>query len=265
MARQRTPKPDPPAPVRARAAALLAAIALGCSAEGGGTTPLASATLGFDPGDGSTARSTGVVVLTLADPAHIVDEAFLADLAGRIVVETWPEGQAIPFATQAADGAPAQKLVTVTPQQALDDRWYLTGLASVPRAVLPLARLPDGRVGTRFRPGSHPRVASVQLCPVDATSVKLLLGCSEPVTFARAPEEIVSLSVAGAASSCVEYGAQGDTFLFTCGVPAAATSAVVSVGDGVAGATGVAMDPGSWTVALPAPATGGCVELRPPI
>jgi hypothetical protein len=266
---------DPFAAIRSRAwplVGLLAALALGppaCSSQGdngGPMSPQITAMLFFSPDDGSTAQSTGAVDLVLSSGAvSIVTQTLLSDVAGRVVFQTWPEGDAVPFGTTLGDGpAAGQMRVTVTPQAALDDRWYLVKLGSVPSMVLPEARLEDGSAGTRFRPGSHPRVASIQICRNDASSGKLLVTFSEAVTFAGPTEGIVSLSIAGSPSTCMQYGSQGDTLLFTCGLLAGAETATIAVGAGVSGATGVAEDPGSWTLGVTG-TPGNCVELRPPL
>jgi hypothetical protein len=261
---------DPLAAIWSRAwplAAVLAVLRLGpaCSSEGGGGgAPLRQTTLQFVPADGSTAQAAGVVDLQLSVSGG-VDQALLTDVAGRLVFQTWPEGDAVAFGSQVSTDAPGVDTVTiaVTPQAALDDRWYLVKLSSVPPAVRPQALLEDGSAGTRFRPGSHPRVASIQICRNDASSGKLLVTFSEAVMFYAATESIVSLSFAGSASVCTQYGSEADMLLFTCGLPAAAATATVSVGAGVAGASFVAADPGSWTLGVTSSA-GSCVELRPP-
>jgi len=148
MRERRMRQPDPRAPVRpgGRPCIAAAALLLGCGPIG--ESPLAQASLSFDPPDGSTARASGINTLTLNDPAHVV------------------------------------------------------------------ARLPDGAAGTRFRPGSHPRVASIQICGGGAGS-KVDVAFSEPVTYASAGSEIVTLSAAGTPAPCPMSQAEGNSLVLS--------------------------------------------------
>src|SRR5438128_1498354 len=87
---------------------LLGSLVVSASGLGGCVEALAMmepephAWVGFEPADGTTAQGAPGrdLVVAIDDPGHLVDEASLADLAGRVFLRTWPEGDPLPATTE---------------------------------------------------------------------------------------------------------------------------------------------------------------------
>jgi hypothetical protein len=204
--------------------------------------------------------------LIIDDPGHIVDGEVLDALAGRVWLKTWPEAQRVAITTQAAPGLfEFQKLLKVTPADPLDDRWYELGVDELPPRIIPAAIQPDGAIAARFRPGTHPRVAKLTLCGATDDALSLIVAFSEPVTCAAAPADVVSLAVGKHPARCSWAGGDGGAYAFTCADVPIAASVTVSVGTGLAGLTGVALDPASFDVDTPERVVGTCSAFAPPL
>jgi hypothetical protein len=252
-------------------AVLAAAVAAAAAASAAGCVPPAMiepdarARLAFEPGDGATGAEGHGLVVAVDDPGHIVDGPALDALAGRVWLKTWPEGARVPITTELGPGLfEFQRLIKVVPTDALDDRWYELGVDELPPRIIPAAVLPDGAIAARFRPGTHPRVAKLTLCATTDDALSLVVAFSEPVTSAGAPVDVFSLAVDRHPARCSWAGGNGGAYAFTCAdVPVAAT-VTVSVGEGIAGLSGVALEPATWDVPTPERVVGTCSAFSPP-
>jgi hypothetical protein len=238
----------------------------------GGCVPLAMvepdarARLAFDPADGATAQQGRGLVVAIDDPGHLLDPPALDALAGHVWLRTWPEAARLAITTEPAPGHyEFQKLLKVSPAEPLEDRWYEIGVDELPPRVLPAAAQADGTIAARFRPGTHPRVARLTLCGATDDALSLVVAFSEPVTCAGAPADVVGLAVGKHPARCSWAGGDGGAYGFTCEDVPRAASVTVSIGPGIAGLTGVALDPASWEVATPGLAAGSCSAFAPPI
>ena len=111
----------------------------------------------------------------------------------------------------AADGYRKSTLayVEVTPSTTLADRWYAMVLSALPSGVsLPrLAShetLPDGTIGARFSPGSHPTLTSVRVCEKGSGQTVVIADFSERVTHPQ-PAHMMDIHLspsAGSAAAC---------------------------------------------------------------
>jgi hypothetical protein len=226
---------------------------------------LPGAALNFTPPDGTTAWQASPL-LSFQDGAGIIDAATLADLAGRVALQTWPEGIAQPIATDTPMGpSPTEKVVRVTPQNPLEDRWYVVEMSSLPSNVSFYSPLTDGTVGARFRPDSFPRVAHIQFCGKAPPGMKLVVIFSESVALASPADETVSLQIAGTPSTCASYDTAPDTLYFACDDLKDTDSVTVAVGPGVAATTGagIPLAPQSWTIAISELPAGSCRDFAP--
>jgi len=228
---------------------------------------LPTAQLSFTPPDGTTAWQAPPL-LSFQDGAGIIDDATLADLASRVALETWPERTAQPIVTDTPVGlSPTEKVVRLTPQSPLEDRWYVVEMSSLPSSVSFYSPLEDGTVGARFRPDSHPRVAQIQFCLKDPPGMKLLIVFSESVTLASPADATVSLQIAGTTSPCASYETAADTLYFACDELADTETVTVTVGSGVTGTTGagVPLGPESWTIDISSLPAASCRTFQPAI
>jgi hypothetical protein len=185
-------------------------------------------------------------------------------VTARAFLETWPERAPVAFTTDRP--AAGYRVVRVVPSAPLDDRWYVNGLTSLPSLITYDAQLPDGTIGSRFRPGSHPRVSHIQFCEKAGGGMKLLVNFSEPVTLSRTAEEIVTLKVGGVASPCTSYGAGPDALYFTCDALSPTAAVVVTVAsDGAAGVSSVSLEGGSWPVNIGSLTADSCRIFATPL
>jgi hypothetical protein len=218
----------------------------------------------FDPFDGATAQSGRDLMIHVEEAGLVVDDAMLADLGARLRVRTWPGGAPIAITTQTGTGSfPTDKVVRVTPDATLEDRWHVLLLDSLPKGFFPRTKLDDGTVGARFRPGSHPRVAKVDLCGKDVLGMKVLLTFSEPVQ--PPPGAVVSFAISGHATDCDLNDSRSDGMNFFCGELGAKASLTLSLGSGIVAASGVALEPGTWDIAIASLLSGSCQTFTPAI
>lgn len=147
-----------------------------------------------------------------------VGESLLAQLAQTIEFVEWPEMNAVPFSTTAQDatgntqgpnGNPRfdQAYIQVVPQNELSDRWYAVRVRQLPAGIgLPKyakhETLPDGSIGARFSPGSHPTLTTVRVCNVDdPEKSSVTVEFSERV--AVTPDISKLIAIGSGPSSCV--------------------------------------------------------------
>lgn len=126
-------------------------------------------------------------------------------IADRVHLLTWPEGaeQAVTKTlTDATEKTPASIVLQPT-SGSLADRWYTLKVDPLPAGVSfapygPARRAADGSADARFRPGSDPKVAFVELCEKGG-SVYGAAVFSERLEIGPAPEQL--LTFAGASCS----------------------------------------------------------------
>jgi hypothetical protein len=232
----------------------------------GGGAPEPYASLAIEPVDGTTAQNGSDLQLRLYQASGVVDEAKLQALAAAALLESWPERVPVAFAIDRLAEPPlvGSQILRVVPQTPLEDRWYVVGVRSpLPAAIRYGMALPDGTMGSRFRPGSHPRVAQIQFCEKAAAGMKLLVLFSEPVMFTRSADEIVSLQIAGSPSPCVSYWTMPAGLYFTCASLTPNDQVVVSVGAGIQSASGGAVEAASWSVEIGALPATSCRSFTP--
>jgi hypothetical protein len=253
--------------VAVTASAVAAGATAGCALPVALVEPTPHVWVGFDPPDGATGQEGRSLVVTVEDGGRLLDEGALAQLAEHVVLKTWPEGTTVAIATEPAVGpVDAAKLIRVTPAVPLDDRWYELGFDDLPPGLTSRARLPDGNVGARFLPGSHPRVARLEFCDAGTAGTRVGVGFSEPIAAVAAPGQVVSLEVAGRPSACAPAGRDGGALFFTCADLAPTAAVTVSIADGIAAASGVALPAASFDVDLASLAPAGvCRDFSPPI
>jgi hypothetical protein len=250
-----------------------AVLAGGCAAEMMMLGPAPVVTLAIEPGDGATAWGGRDMVVTVTDTGRLLNPEGRADLPNHFYVHTWPEGTPVPITTdEVASPNEAQWAIRVTPALTLDDRWYVVGASDLSPRILSNVKLPDGTIGARFAPGSHPRVANVQFCEGapkgdegTAPSMKLVLGFSEPVTPPADPLAAIAVAAGGQPVRCESYGADAGALYFTCEGLSLATPVTLSVADGIATPAGVALEAASWSIDLAKLPAGSCRTFAPPI
>jgi hypothetical protein len=254
--------------VVARGGVLVALIAA-CSCGGGGTNgggaPLPSVHLLIEPSDGATAWAGKDIVFTLNDPGPILDDSALADLASRTRVAAWPDGTAVSTTIETGPGLADQKWIRVRPIAPLQDHWHVIELVDPPVRITTAARLDAGTIGSRFRPGSHPRVAKIDFCEKESPGMKLAVTFSELVTLDSAAADVISLRIAGAVSACQQYDSRMDSLFFVCDDLSPTDTVGVSVGAGIAGMAGVPLDPVSFSIDVSKLPAGACRSFAPPL
>ena len=120
----------------------------------------------FVPGDRFTSVGGSPLAL-LVGGSEPLDRKSLDELAGRLALATWPEGQPVAGRAQvqalASDWKRAQ--ITFVPAAALSDRWYLLR-AELPAGFQAADAPPagDGAWGVRFRPGAQLVVRRLRAC-----------------------------------------------------------------------------------------------------
>jgi hypothetical protein len=194
----------------------------------------------------------------------VVDDAMLVDLGARVRLRTWPEGAPILATNQAGTGAfPTDKVVRVTPAVTLEDRWHVLLLHSLPPSFVVWTKLEDGTVGVRFRPGSHPRVAKVDLCPGDVPGGKVIISFSEPVQ--PPPDGVVSFAISGRSTACDLYDSRSDGLYFFCAELTDKAPLTLSLGAGIVAMSGAVLEPVTLNVAIAKLPAGPCRPFTPAI
>jgi hypothetical protein len=211
--------------------------------------------------DGATAQVAPVEVTVVGyGPRidHVVD-----DLLATISVRTWPEGAVVGTDIEVVMEPKGVRRLRIIARATLDDRWYRAGFDSLPAGVLITSPGEDN--GVRFRPGSHPRVASIQFCGLEYPNVtqKMVVVFSEPV--AVAPAGVVSLSSAAPSVACNQDDASESELHFVCVGLTPAASVTVSIGPGLMAVSGEAMPPGRFDLDLGRLPASDCRLFMPPI
>jgi hypothetical protein len=230
------------------------------AADGGGPVP--TATLSFDPVDGTTNTATRALTVKLY-PSGIVSEQVLATLPLKI--ETWPEHEIIPSHLLPPLNVGQQMGVQIVPDSPLLPRWYALRLGSLPPSTVFSLPLEGGVIGARFRPDPFPLVRSLQLCDKAPPGMKLLLQFSEPTATTMESGHLVTVQIDGQAADCPLYWAQPDGLYFTCDALTPTSKLKVVLAAGLTGASGAALPPGSWEVDVSKLPAGSCREYRAPL
>jgi hypothetical protein len=179
--------------------------------QGAGTPLRPGPTIQFQPSDLTSSIEKSPLRVGIDNLGAPVGAALLNAVANAVRLYEWPEMRSVPFSysvndvtggDHAADGYRRTGLayVEVKPSVALGDRWYAMVLSALPSGVtLPsLAShelLPDGTIGARFSPGSHPTLASVRVCEKGAGQTVVIAQFSERVTHPR-PADIAGVRLA---------------------------------------------------------------------
>jgi len=213
--------------------------------------------LSFEPADGTTGHAGGPLAVKVYDVGNYVRDADMRELASRVRLATWPERTLV---TTSNDVAPAEtaniKQVVLMPSAALEDRWYLIEATNLPRMFETRGtefRL--GIAGTRFRPGSHPRLANVLFCDKGAVENRVYVMLSEPATL---PASGVQLTQDGQPVACTVEDVQSRLISLACPTLALSKGVMLSIAAGGTGASGSAFEPGSWAVDIPALPLADC-------
>jgi hypothetical protein len=205
------------------------------------------------------------IVIAMSGNPYFYSDAAFGDTVGRLFLQTWPDRIPVAAMVEADAASDGQRQARLVADGALDDRWYVVGSDPLPAHIVPETTMPDGTVGARFRPGSHPRVRQIGLCDKGSDKTALLIEFSEPILSSAAPGDLVSLAIAGRSVSCQPNGAVGESFELVCSDLTAASSVTVSISTGITGATGEPLSPGSWDINVTNPAAGPCRYFSPPI
>lgn len=172
-------------------------------------TPAFELGIMVEPLDGMS--NVGVVVpsVLVFSSGEVVPEPVLKDLVPFVRLETWPEAVVVPSTITTAGGTKDDHRgrIELTPKSALSDRWYAIVIAPgakglTPPGVGPTKIQPDGSAIARFRPGSDPRLVSMEICTKDKGVISGRLTFSEPVTAPASGVPIVLTYADGGAPSC---------------------------------------------------------------
>jgi len=145
--------------------------------------------------------------------------------------------------------------VEIQPLKPLPDGWYVLKVFSVPSG-LALPRfgsrqtLPDGSLGARISPGSHPRPAAVKVCPKEGGVTVVSIEWSEAVVRPRdvsSAATVREVSAPSMAGDCVPDSGQPDgsvrAMRFLCqNVPTVGGRFLVRLDRGVRGIGGGNLD-----------------------
>ncbi len=186
-------------------------------------------TIQFQPSDLTSAIEKSPLRVGVDNLGAPIGIELLNALAAAIHLYEWPEMREVKFSftvndvtggTRAADGYPKtdQAYVEIIPAAPLDDRWYAMTVSSLPTGISAprLAwheTLPDGTLGVRFSPGSHPTLAAVRVCDKGDGNTVVLADFSERVSSGGAGSRAFGLGLANLAGgpepTCVFDAASG--------------------------------------------------------
>ena len=147
----------------------------------------------------------------------------------------------------------------------LEDRWHLLGTNSeLPvTAVSAMPLLPDGSIGVRFRPGSHPRFQRFDFCHDEYGNLSVRATISELVRFDSGYPDLVSLEVDGAAKEC---RTSAEFTVRDCGrISPRATLTLNAYSVALGWRSDVRLEAGSWSIDPQLVRGSGCQTFVPPI
>ncbi len=238
----------------------------GCAGQMLMMEPPPTVVLAIEPGDGVTAWQGRDITIAVEDAGRLLGPEWRTGLADHFYLRTWPEGVPIAVTAETVPGpTDAQWGVRLTPALTLDDGWYVVGASDLPSRIISTQKLPDGTIGARFSPGSHPRVAAVQLCGQDQAGTRVMLSFSEPVSLPADVTQAVAVAVNSRPAACSSAGVDAAAAYMTCPELPAAASVTVSVPEGLAGPGGVPIESGAWTIDVGQLPAGGCQTYKPPL
>lgn len=167
----------------------------------------------FDTADVTSAM--GDVLPTVIVHGPVPASTDLETWAGKLQVETWPEGVPLP-ATPRLEPAASGSGWTIgfASQSSLEDRWYAVAVPPLPEGFAWTSQLMhrsnDDRVRVRFRPGSDVRISWVELCDKGDTVVGAAV-FSEEIRVGASADAVIDLNSAQGCTPIVEAAIQGDT------------------------------------------------------
>lgn len=228
------------------------------------SSPKPLPTIFFESEDVTSAIGSGPIVIRINSFGAPVADDLLKALAGQIHLYTGDQSSEIPIqatvrsasqGTYTSDGRRQipRATVEIQPTKPLADTWYVLKVVSVPNGfALPLfgnrQTLPDGSVGARLSPGSHPRPAAFKVCPKEGGVVLVSVEWSEPVLHPTDVSSVATIREVSASSAvCVAAPDQGGksarTTRFLCqNVPAVGGRVSVALDAGIKGVAGRSLD-----------------------
>jgi hypothetical protein len=165
--------------------------------EGAGSPLRPGPTIQIQPADLTSGIDKSAIRVGVNNLGAPVGAQALAALAQSIRLYEWPEMRDVPFTTtvqdvtgnmHASDGYRRADLayVEVTPATPFADRWYAVVVTALPGNMArprlsQHQRLPDGSLGARFTPGSHPTVSGIRVCDKGGGSSVVIVDFSERI------------------------------------------------------------------------------------
>jgi hypothetical protein len=156
-------------------------------------------TVQFEPPDLTSSVGASSIRVDVYNLGDAVGADVLSAVANQIHLYEWPGGREVAVTTTGHDvdgpkyGMDGYKrnesaYVSVQPVTPLTDQWYIVKLLSLPsRVTAPTSKahlmLPDGTMGARFAPGSHPVVAGLRICDKGQGNAIAMLDFSERVNY----------------------------------------------------------------------------------
>ena len=203
-------------------------------------------------------------------------------VAANVSLRLYPEQTLVPVVTKLVtttlDGVPTtsstdpsqpvNKVLQVTPQTSLADRWFALVVSSLPPGFTPGGQVPGvarlGAVAARFRPGSAPVVRQVRLA--QSGNVEVVLSEGVVVTNAQASQLTVSAPGGGACTMTPPTIARPVTSVgFNCPASAWASARVhIQLGSGLLSPSGVPLgifDVGACSQGTVVSTTGYATDL----
>lgn len=241
--------------------------------DGGFSAPSGGPVAYFDPLDRSSnvgADVTPGIALSDAVESSLTDDA----IESGLTIVTWPELAAVSGAVEhAAKTSTSAERYFVRPSAPLEDRWYAVRLvlpASGLRPSVDAYQTTDGSYVSRFRPGSDPLVARVDLCTKGSTEKLAILSSealADPVDASIASS--LKLTQVGGTPTCTFRGAEGvgsRWLSYTCSGVSRTASTTIELPAGLRAAASSKTVPATTLTFTPWSLldVGGCVSYRAP-
>lgn len=242
----------------------------GAGGRGGsaGQTQSPVASIRIDPLDGRTNTAGQPLALTITDPGQVVDAAALDALLGAVDLVKWPERTQLAFdavVSPLAATAATQRVIQVTPRGPLEDRWYglMLVVGHLPQTLSYQPPVPSPVTGSRFRPGSAPRVLLLEVCEGES---RLNVAFSEPISGTPAAASLVTVAIGGAPVTCTSLRQDDTSVGLKCPGLGGMSQATVSLAAGLTSKTGLPVPGASFDVDVATlPSAALCRWLIAPI
>jgi len=202
------------------------------------------------PADGMTGLSDLHVDLILSNGT----DGLRQGLASRLSLATWPQRETVLSTitlTPGGVGGSVFDTIAVAPQAAVADGWYAVLIQGLPTGASWqnsfYRHSIDADVSSvRVHKGAAPSLWSIDFCPKSNASVQVYLNLTEPVLAAS--ESLYLVSVRAAGQECAETTVAANSraralYGFLCGGVTLSDVFGVSLMDGLASVTGVAVSP----------------------